>query len=164
MKKLVVMRGVPGSGKSTAARTLLALYTEQGYEGGIFSTDDFFVKNGVYTFHPGAIGHAHAWNTVRALMAMIESLPVVIIDNTNTTAWEPRNYVKAGLLLGYEVEIVEPGTTWAFDAEECAKKTVHGVPVETIRAMLVRWEHDLTVEKIMAAVNPFEKPLPCPKV
>jgi NEDD4-binding protein 2 len=157
VKMLIVMRGVPGSGKSTRAKSLKATYESLGHPVCIFSTDDFFVKNGVYTFVMPALGHAHAWNLNRALMAMIEGSPVVIVDNTNTTGWEPKPYVKAGLRLGYEVQIIEPETPWAFIAEECAKRTVHGVPVETIRAMLARWEKNLTVERIMASDNPFEK-------
>lgn len=153
MKKLVVMRGVPGSGKSTAARLMASLSSSAK----VYSTDDFFIRDGKYIFHHGALGHAHCWNSLRCLVAMVEGCELLVHDNTNTQAWEPRLVVYAASLLGYEIEIVEPSTPWAFDADECAKKTLHGVPVETIRAMLFRWEHDLTVEKVLASKSPFEK-------
>jgi NEDD4-binding protein 2 len=38
--KLILMRGLPGSGKSTLAKKLA------GENGVIYSTDDFFMKNG----------------------------------------------------------------------------------------------------------------------
>ena len=42
-KKLIINRGIPGSGKSTSAKKLAP--KEQ-----IFSTDDYFMKNGKYIF------------------------------------------------------------------------------------------------------------------
>lgn len=152
MKRLIVMRGVTGSGKSTKAASLVREYKElYDVEAKVFSTDEFFVRDGKYNWNPAAVGHAHCWNQLRALQAMIDGEEVIIIDNTNTQAWECRPYVQAAVKLGYAVEIVEPGTPWAFDAEELARKTTHGVPLETVRAMLARWEKDLTVEKILAA-------------
>jgi len=155
MKRLVVMRGASGSGKSTKAKQLAADYLNlYGAEAWIFSTDEFFMRDGQYMFNPAALGHAHCWNQLRAIQAMIQGVEVVIIDNTNTQAWEAQPYVQAAIKLGYEVEIVEPSTPWAFDADELAKKTQHGVPVEGIRAMIARWEKDLTVGKILASCAP----------
>lgn len=152
MKLLILMRGVTGCGKSTKARALVEEYkTLYGADAVIFSTDDFYVRDGEYKWNPAAIGHAHCWNQLRAIQAMIDNWEVVIIDNTNTQAWEARPYVQAAVKLGYDVEIVEPSTPWAFDADELAKKTTHGVPLETVRAMIARYERDLTVEKILAA-------------
>jgi predicted kinase len=151
MKKLIVMRGVPGSGKSTLARELAdGIFTSV-----IYSTDDFFMKKGEYRFNSAALGHAHAWNLNRVMLALIKGIEVVIVDNTHTRAWEARDVVEPALLLGYEVEIREPATSWAFDAEVCAKKTLHDVPEASIRAMIARWEHDLTVDQIMASSNPY---------
>ena len=43
-KKLVILVGLPGSGKSTKAKELA------GTEGIILSTDEFFMKDGEYQF------------------------------------------------------------------------------------------------------------------
>lgn len=145
MKSLIVMRGCPGSGKSTKAGS---------FGGLIFSTDDYFVREGVYRFNPGALATAHLWNQNRAMLAMIEGAETVVIDNTNCQAWEPQVYVRAGIALNYGITIVEPSTPWAFDPEELARKNTHGVPLETIRSMLARWEYDLTVEKILKSCAP----------
>ena len=50
------MRGVPGSGKSTLAKELA------GKNGIIYSTDDFFMQNGLYVFDAKMIGHNHEQN------------------------------------------------------------------------------------------------------
>jgi NEDD4-binding protein 2 len=121
----------------------------------IFSTDDFFVRDGEYKFNPAALGHAHCWNQVRAIQSMIAGTELVIIDNTNTQAWEAKVYVQAAINLGYKVEIVEPSTTWAFNPDQLALKTTHNVPIDSVRNMLARWEKDLTVEKILASCPPY---------
>lgn len=75
MKRLVVMRGASGSGKSTKAKQLAADYLNlYGAEAWIFSTDEFFMRDGQYMFNPAALGHAHCWNQLRAIQAMIQGV------------------------------------------------------------------------------------------
>lgn len=157
--KLICMRGVPGSGKSTKANELKLKYESEGWIVHVFSTDEFWGPN--YNFNVAKIKEAHLWNQNRALLAMIEAdsntldlnnKTLVIIDNTNVQCWEMIQYIKAANWLDFDIEIVEADTAWAFDAEECAKKTVHGVPVEAIKSMLVRWEKELTVDKLLKSI------------
>jgi len=161
MLKLLMMRGVPGCGKSTKAEQLLIKEASLGRNAHIFSTDAFWGVE--YNFVQAKLREAHLWNQNRAMAKMIEVYALkehnttIIIDNTNICSWELRPYVKPALQLNFAIEIIEPSTSWAFDAEECARRTVHGVPVETIRSMLARWEKDLTVEQCLAAVAPWEK-------
>jgi adenylate kinase family enzyme len=58
------MRGVPGSGKSTKAKQLA------GIKGLIYSTDDFFMKNGDYVYDPSKIGEYHDRNLERTVKSM----------------------------------------------------------------------------------------------
>lgn len=76
----------------------------------MFSTDDFFKLggDGSYRFDPSKLGAAHAWNLRRAVSAMESAIPVVVIDNTNTQAWEMRPYAEAALAHGYTVRTVPP--------------------------------------------------------
>lgn len=154
-KRLVILRGISGSGKSTLAKALL----EEEPRGVVYSTDDFFInkETGEYQFNGAAIGRAHAWNQRRAEKAMQEGIPLVIIDNTNTQKWEAKPYVEFGLKYNYEIEFKEPTTPWAKNAEELAKKNVHGVPIEAIQRMLDRWETDFTIENILKSKPPRRK-------
>jgi tRNA uridine 5-carbamoylmethylation protein Kti12 len=159
---LIVMRGIPGSGKSTLANSVKETYEAAGFKVFLFSTDDYFMKEGVYKFNPSQIQTAHLWNQKRAMLALIEghvspNSHCIVIDNTCTQAWEARDYVTPAHLLQYDISIMQPVTEWAFDAEECAKRNVHGVPLESIKAMLSRWEKDLTVEGILVSKSPWEK-------
>lgn len=135
------MRGVPGSGKSTLAAQLAE---ENG--GVVCSTDDFFMIDGQYVFNAGKLFANHNKNVARVQkLAEVES-PYIIVDNTNTQAWEASRYVELAVSHGYQVEFVQPKTDWAFDAEECAKRNSHGVPLDAIKRMIARWEPDITAE------------------
>ena len=146
--KLILMRGVSGSGKSTLAKKLAA----DNENSVIYSTDDFFMIEGIYTFDPLSLGKNHKMNQDRARCAMQEKTPCVIIDNTNTQAWEMRPYVEAALELGYEIEIQEPDPV---PIEEIMRrqKSDKNLPLETVQRMLSRFESNVTVETIMKDSN-----------
>jgi signal recognition particle GTPase len=61
-RMLVVMRGLPGSGKTTLAETIVEYAGEMGADCMICSANDFFMQNGVFQFNADDLGRAHdAW-------------------------------------------------------------------------------------------------------
>lgn len=171
-KTLIVMRGLPWTGKSTRAKELLG--SSVGSKG-IFSTDEFFyikVKPDnpkEYSFDRGYLGAAHKWNLLRVQNAINWSFPLVIVDNTNTTLSEPRSYVEYAHINGYNICIEEPTSPqwleiallllnkksnkkalkkWAVKLAEGSKDT-HGVPHFAIERMMWRWETNMTVDRIL---------------
>ncbi|KAK3100471.1 hypothetical protein FSP39_020574 [Pinctada imbricata] len=147
-KCLIILRGLPGSGKSTLARDL-----EAG--GCTLTTDDFFMKDGQYNYDVTKLSQGHEWNKKRASMAMEEGFTPVIIDNTNTQAWEMKPYVVLALSYGYDVEILEPNTEWKFSVKDLEKRNSHKVPRETLKKMKERYQHNVTVESILG--NKYNK-------
>ena len=135
-KVVFLMRGLPGSGKSTLAKDLA------GEDGRIFSTDDFFMKDGEYHWDPKQVRTAHEWNQIRVAGAMSQNIPVIVVDNTNLQAWEREPYNKLAKENGYEIQVVHPVTGWAWDVSECAERNIHGVPRETLESMLQRASQD----------------------
>ncbi|XP_075598150.1 NEDD4-binding protein 2-like 2 isoform X3 [Balearica regulorum gibbericeps] len=152
-KLLVILRGLPGSGKSTLSRILLG----QSHDGIIFSTDDYFRQQDGYTYSAAQLGDAHDWNQKRAKQAMEQGKSPVIIDNTNTQAWEMKPYVEVALEKGYRVEFHEPDTWWKFDPEELEKRNKHGVTREKIAQMLERYEYQISIPIVMNSVVPPHK-------
>jgi len=143
VKKLILMRGVPGSGKSTKAKAIYQKYTSEGINGIILSTDNQFMVDGVYKFDIAKLGWAHSRNRLLAEKAVNDGISVVIIDNTNLSDEERRPYIYLAEANGYEWEIVDSDTEWRMNAEECFKRNTHGVPLNNIKYMLAKLEKDL---------------------
>lgn len=67
-KVMIIMRGAPGSGKSTMAKSLLQQsrlldqYTVQDF---VFSSDDYFLTQRGYEFNPTLLSDAHESNKLR---------------------------------------------------------------------------------------------------
>ncbi|KAF4788053.1 hypothetical protein TURU_164176 [Turdus rufiventris] len=152
-KLLLILRGLPGSGKSTLSRILLG----QSCDGIVLSTDDYFRQHYGYTYNAAQLGDAHEWNQKRAKQAMEQGKSPVIIDNTNTQAWEMKPYVEVALEKGYRVEFHEPNTWWKFDPEELEKRNKHGVTREKIAQMLERYEYQISIPVVMNSVVPPHK-------
>ncbi|XP_075276841.1 NEDD4-binding protein 2 isoform X3 [Opisthocomus hoazin] len=147
---LVLLRGVPGSGKSYLARILL----EDNPGGIILSTDDYFYKHGQYHYDPDCLGEAHDWNRKRAKEAFELRISPIIIDNTNIQAWEMKPYVTLAQQFKYKVMFREPDTWWKFKPKELERRNIHGVSKEKIIRMLERYERCLTVSSILDSSVP----------
>ncbi len=147
MKKLIILRGLPSSGKSTLAKKL---HDECVGEASINSTDFFFMVSGEYKFNFQNLGKYHKQNLANTIRDMTDGIDLVIVDNTNTTWEEIKPYAKAALLLNYEIEIVEPDTPWKYNVEECVRRNTHGVPIEALTRMRARWQ---TTESILAKLK-----------
>ncbi len=146
-KKFIIVRGLPGSGKSTKAKALVG-------DGQIFSADDFWHINdeGTYQFNINKIGEAHKWNQRRALAAFGAEIPIIIIDNTNTTLREMRAYlphIEQAKLRGYQILVVEADTPWAFDIGELFVKNTHNVPYKVLQKMYDRYFLNADVANIL---------------
>lgn len=147
---LVLLRGLPGSGKSFLARTL----QEDNPSGIILSTDDYFYINGQYQFDVKYLGEAHEWNQNRAKEAFEKKVSPIIIDNTNLQAWEMKPYVSLSQKHKYKVLFREPDTWWKFKPKELARRNIHGVSKEKITRMLEHYQRFVSVPIIMSSSVP----------
>src|SRR5687768_11874570 len=99
-QKLIIMRGVPGSGKSTMAQKLAQIHNAI-----IRSTDDEFIdENGNYVFDPNRLEWNHLKNQTKAEADLLFGHNVVI-DNTNTTFKEMEPYLRSAKKVKAEVLI-----------------------------------------------------------
>ncbi len=136
MKTLILMQGIPGSGKTSFAKTLV------GTEARYFSTDDFWMLNGEYVFEPKLLGFAHSYTQHKAAIAMaLDYYPTVIIDNTNITKADAQPYFDLAEKYGYEVEVisVQVPLQLALDRND-QRSEDRKVPVAKIVDMYIRME------------------------
>ena len=143
-KQLILMRGISGTGKSTVAKNLVG-------NGEIFSTDDFFMQNGVYDFDGSKIGHYHKLNQERTEEAMKNGVSPIVIDNTLTQAWEGAEYVRLADKYDYSVRIEElpvPDIDELMKRQESRKSINKALPREVVERMIKKFKPGLTVDDI----------------
>lgn len=127
---MYIMRGLPGSGKSTRAKQIA-----QDTNAVICSADDFFLNDaGEYVFDAANLHKAHLTCQKKADVAVYEGKNVVI-DNTNIKLRDMKFYVDLAKQNNIEIEYVEPTTSWAWNVEECFVRNTHKVPKDVISRM-----------------------------
>jgi predicted kinase len=133
MKELYLIRGIPGSGKSTFAHHVWEDYA-------ICEADKFFYdKDGNYNFDASKLREAHEWCRQEVKKRMEENLitpqyyPEIVVSNTFTQEWEMEPYFKLAEQYGYKV--------FSFIIENRhGGKNIHGVPDQKLEQMRNRFE------------------------
>jgi len=143
-KEITLLRSVSGAGKSTLAKQLVG-------NGVILSTDDYFMKDGIYDFDPTKLGIYHKNNQDRAEKSMIDGISPIIVDNTFSKEWEMKPYVQLADKYGYEVNIKElpiPHIDELMKRQESRKNINKSLPRETVERMIKNFKKNITVDDV----------------
>lgn len=139
---LILMRGWPGSGKST-------LVKEKYPDAKVFSADNYFLDhNGEYCFNPEKLPDAHAQCNLNVHNALqdYKDDTIIVVDNCNILNEHMRPYVAMAVEYGHSVFQDSPENVcrtlyrWnegnyvmaMGDAVFCWQRCLHGVPLSTI--------------------------------
>ena len=126
MKTLYIVRGIPGSGKSTFAQSL---------DCPVFEADQYFIdsETGEYKFDGSKIKLAHKWCKLRVEQSMEDDFQKIAVSNTFTQEWEMDAYYELAKQYGYRVFslIVE---------NRHGGVNEHGVPEDKLELMKTRFE------------------------
>ncbi len=139
--KVIIMRGIPGCGKTYVAHKLATdngrvirdpyrmrdrVRKDASNSYAIVSADHYFSDDlgNNYKFDPSKLTEAHASCFTEYLSALQSSIGMVIVDNTNLSNWEISPYVLAANSFGYEHEIMSVYC----DQQIAFERQTHGVP------------------------------------
>ncbi len=121
--KLILIRGLPGSGKSTYAREHLGVAP--------FEADTFFYDSaGVYKFDARKLKYAH-WACFTDAAYSLFHHSTTVVANTFTQWWEMEKYIELAQEFNVPVEIVTLTGSHG---------SIHGVTPLTIERMRARFE------------------------
>ena len=148
MRTLILIRGLPGSGKTTLAKSLADKWIE---------ADQFFMDGyGNYNFDSEKLSEAHrdCQERTRAFMepsGVVVSSPqpfkgmyeykTIAVSNTFAQRWHMEPYIRMAEELGYRLTVISLFDNGLTD-EELVERTIHAVPIEAIADMRKRFEHD----------------------
>ena len=124
--ELILVRGLPGSGKSTIAKLLSTAMSAKHLE-----ADRYFETPNGYIFDASKLKEAHQW-CYDACASYISTGKDVIVSNTFTTKQEMQQYLNLATKWKAKVTIVDMHNNFG---------SIHNVPAVNIKAMLIRWEH-----------------------
>jgi uridine kinase len=129
---LILLRGLPGSGKTTLGEVMLQ--SNQGNRPDVISADNYFMDDkGNYNFDPTKLKEAH--NNCQQICAdrMRLEFSKVVVANTFTEEWEMKPYFEMAERYNYRIHtiIVE---------NRHGGENIHGVPKEKLQQMKDRFQ------------------------
>lgn len=140
--KLVIIRGLPGAGKSTLAKKICE---QHNFEPHFYEEADKYMvdKNGEYEFNPSRLSYCHS-SCLTKTMDKISYYGFAVVANTFTTRKEILPYLadfeKIWPFVDFEREVVIVDVKSQF-------KSIHGVPEEKMQQMRNRW-YEIDIEEV----------------
>ena len=130
---MLIIRGYPGLGKSTIAKALQQLFGNDGVS--VVEADSFFGPHCPFSFDLLTAAHDDAQCRARAALEDLNTR-LVVISNTNTTAWEYSSYIR----IAQESNIPVLVAILTLDTNASIKDidNIHDVPAEKVQKMALR--------------------------
>jgi hypothetical protein len=150
--KLYIFCGIAGSGKTTKAKKITNC---------VFEADNYWLNCvGDYLFVPTKIGKAHQWCQAEVRKAMEDGKTSIAVSNTSLTPKERKPYIDLAKEFGYEVSLELPDSPWFLDilprlrdktftdddVWTFVRKNTHGVPFDSIKKMMERWDETFNID------------------
>lgn len=144
LKRVTIMRGLPGSGKSTWIDQEFRAQSSKPCELAVCSADRFFLdEHKKYVFNPTKLGEAHR----ECLRNFVDSVTTdwaddhlppleIVVDNTNMRVDEMLPYIRVAQAYGIPIQVVN----LIISTQTAVERNLHGVPNHSVKRMADRYQ------------------------
>lgn len=144
---IVIMIGLPGSGKTYHAERMASEHRQKGHKAVVVSADDYFTyPDGSYRWKAESLGNAHMYclDVFDQGVRNLTTDDMIIVSNTNLTVRNRYPYTQIGGATGHSIRYVYVPCS----VETSLARNVHNVPEAAIRAMASRLQLPDTYETV----------------
>ncbi|OCR13740.1 DUF1887 family protein [Helicobacter pullorum] len=148
LKLVIINRAVPGSGKTTALKTIEDTLSECGIDiksdFKVHSTDEFFMAGDKYVFDIAKLNDYHKENLENFKKSLVMGIKIVICDNTNLLPWQCKDYTDLARLYDYKIVFLNIEPKSLEEHMETQKVTLqnpsaHNVPRDILERNIKDW-------------------------
>jgi predicted kinase len=127
---LILIRGLPGAGKSSLAKVL----SENG-KYPVYSVDDYFTneESGKYLFDHKLNHLAYASCEKKTRLAMQQGVDKIFVDNTFTLEWELKPYSEMAKEFSYRLYVLTV-------ENRHGGQNIHGISSEQVEKMALKYK------------------------
>jgi adenylate kinase family enzyme len=128
-KRMILIRGIPGSGKTTSAKKIMQENPSFNFKH--YETDQWFMASGKYVFDRAKLSEYHKLCQEAVQDSCVNS-ENVIVSNTFIKRWEMQFYIDCSFRYDYHVRVIIRTGRYP---------NVHGVPEDVVERMRSNFEY-----------------------
>jgi len=145
-KEVIIIRGVPGIGKTTFVKNY-----EKNYTNGYYATvsfNEFFIENGTYCFQRQHINRAKSHCLNQFINYLDVSVSRIYITDINHQKWMYVNYINIAKKYGYNVTILDFICNNINELKYFNKRSTHNIPLNYSKKVYNEWEYDINAIRV----------------
>lgn len=148
-KRLDIVRGLPGSGRSEVVAGLREATT-------VVLEPETLLPSELSPLSP--VGESAVQSAGLELLddSIRRGVAHIVVESSFPTAAHIRPFVQKALNSGHDVRWHEPATAWRLDPRELQQKTTMPVDMEELRFAAQSWESVESIEQVLASKTPNE--------
>jgi hypothetical protein len=152
-RTLTIVRGFPGSGKTTLATEIAA------FNGTLISVDSVLneLRGGEDIYASRAIAKANAAVKDSLMESVASGDENIVVDMMGERLFQIRDLWALARNDGYQLVIREPATAWARDPRVCNDRTQFPLRNGTWENLIITWEAPATLARIEHSMSPMER-------
>lgn len=139
-RTVLIMRGIPGSGKTHLVENSVEAKGRSGYT--YCSARQLFHKTGASVPDPSELNIAEAYCRSCFLDAMVNLCPFVVVDGVHSKCWEYAVYKCLARAFGYAFHVLEIQVKQPEDIKLCQQNCNSGIQLEQLLEDVQGWEDD----------------------